>query len=221
MSSAQDQDKILIITVHGVNSVNGGKHTMDRLADCFFKTGKFDIWKLRYGFLTAYQAQFHNLELATELANYIKGQKQRHTIFCIGHSNGCAIMHLASGILQVENVKLPNLTYTYLNPALDDSYAPSSIVNKTFVFFTESDNAVYVSWLLNVITPDSIDKYRPWGVMGKSGYSGKVKSVYNIPYESISLQDTSLNDLGHSGIFKIKNLHLFRDFLINKLLGIV
>ncbi len=188
-------NQTLVILIHGFNVTDGGSSTIGKLKPYYLRRGAHVI-TLNYGWLFFMGARFFNEEVSEDLADLIN-EKAKHyaRIIVVGHSNGCAIAHLASF-----KCYEPIHRFVYINPALKRYFVPALNVKAIDVWHNSKDSAVLWAKLLSWWA-----KERPWGLMGRTGYMGKDTRFVNFDTAS----DFSLKVKGHSAVFKKKAIGFF------------
>jgi len=196
--------KTFVILLHGFNVWDGGRKSIQTLTQ-YFKVRGCDVDTLSYGWFGLLKARYCNEEVASELAARIDGLEHQgyERIIVVGHSNGCAIAHLASRMFEHPRVK-----YVYLNPALRREAEPHPRVKEVDVWYNGGDWAVALSKLLFWKAIE-----RPWGIMGRVGYTG-----YNPAIRNFDTGTIKPHALGHSGIFKRKNRYFYGHLIATKAL---
>jgi pimeloyl-ACP methyl ester carboxylesterase len=151
----------------------------------------------KYGFFGLFLTRFFNEEVAEKLAKLINVKSKLYEkVIVLGHSNGCAIAHLASYICEGEVAK-----FVYINPALKKELIPSiNKVAKVDVYHNSHDKAVLLSKLLFWKARE-----RPWGIMGNVGYQGIDQRFTNYDTE----HDFKVQAEGHSAVFEKKNIKYY------------
>ena len=193
--------KTLVILIHGFNVTDGGADTIRKLKPYYIRKGAHVI-SLKYGWFGLLQARFCNEEVSENLTRLITKQANRyHRIIVIGHSNGCAIAHLAS-----YKGTQPIHRFVYINPALKKDYVPDSCVAKIDVWYNQHDSAVLWSKLLFWRASE-----RPWGLMGRTGYVGRDPRFVNFN----SARDFTTIAKGHSAVFSKKNISFFGPLIVD------
>ncbi len=188
-------DRTLVIMIHGFNVTDGGASTILKLKPYYRKRGAHVI-SLRYGWFGLLQARFCNEEVSEDLAKLIDGNAKHYSkIIVVGHSNGCAIAHLASFKCKAIIHRL-----VYINPALKRYYVPDSNVKAIDVWHNAEDNAVLWAKLLFWRARE-----RPWGLMGRTGYMGQDTRFVNFD----TARDFTTKVKGHSAIFKKRAICFF------------
>lgn len=170
------------ILVHGFNVINP-QRTVGKLRP-YFEVQNYTVESLNYGFIPfVWQLEKKNPKVAIQLKKRIQYWQDKGVseLVIVGHSNGCAIMNLASGY---------NLTYdsgvtktVAINPALVKDKNPFPNCFNNFVLYNSEDKAVIAGkWLLKFAKLLKTDwlKPIPWGEMGRTGYKGKHTTVTNI-----------------------------------------
>lgn len=187
--------KTLVILIHGFNVTDGGASTISKLKPYYHKRGAHVI-SLRYGWFGLLRARFCNEEVSEKLAALIKAESPHYPrIIVVGHSNGCAVAHLASF-----KCTLPIHRLVYINPALKRYYVPGAGVKNVDVWYNPKDIAVLLAKFLFWRA-----KERPWGLMGRTGYIGDDPRFVNFD----TANDFSVVAKGHSTVFKKKKIAFF------------
>lgn len=186
----------LVILIHGFNVRDSGLGSIQKLAPYFREWPGTTVRAFNYGWKFLLGVRKWNDDLAEDLAqqihqSYDQGYKR---IIVVGHSNGCAIAHLASFHLH-----LP-VEYVYINPALERELVPSQMVSRIDVWHNRKDKAV--AWSRLLFIPSS---NRPWGLMGKCGYKGGDDRFLN--YDTIN--DFPYMAKGHSAVFSRRNIGFY------------
>jgi len=191
--------KTFVILVHGFNVWDGGKKSIQTLIPYFEKRG-CTVDTLAYGWFGLIQARFCNDEVASELAKRVNTLEHQgyERVIVVGHSNGCAIAHLAS-----PSIIHPNVKYVYINPALRREAEPAPVIQGIDVWYNGSDWAVALSKILIWRATE-----RPWGIMGRIGYTG-----YNPKFRNYDTGTIKPHALGHSGVFR-RSVRDFYGYLI-------
>ena len=175
----------LVILVHGFNVWDGGRATVGKLRPFFAQLGAPYIM-INYGHLGLLGTRLKNRRIARQVARCVLtaiDAGMRPVV--VGHSNGCAIIHLALEQLAcVEQVDA-----VYINPALRKDVELSPALRQLTVWHSPSDKPVrWSKWL-----PSS--GARPWGEMGATGYVGDDKRAVNRNKEVMSPSSASHSDL--------------------------
>jgi pimeloyl-ACP methyl ester carboxylesterase len=156
----------LALLVHGFNVRDRGVGTIGRLRPFFIARG-WDTILFQMGWMGIFQVYSQNERHAKRLAAAARNAKLLgQDVIAIGHSNGCAVIHLAT-----TKYKAPIDSVTYINPALDNTLVPSEQVKRVTVWHSPSDSLVKLSRFM----PRSM-----WGSMGATGYIGDDSRVINI-----------------------------------------
>ncbi len=178
-----------VILVHGFNVSDGGAGTTGRAADKFRKRGGLKVIEFAPGWRGLLGVRFGNKRRAQNLAKIIQPGD-----LLIGHSDGCNLIDKACH--ELSSLGPESVHCVYFNPALDRDTALSRIVSKCLVFFTKSDETVWLSkWL----------PFHAWGEMGRKGYKPSEPSLDDDRYENISFESLNHHGLEHSGVFKSPN----------------
>ena len=159
--------------VHGFNDRTEGGTGVDLLAGAL-KTLGYQPIQVDYGWTGRIGVRMCNKRIASALSGTIHWRD-----IAIGHSNGCAIIHLATHHPQHP---APFSRLIYVNPALDADAELAPSVKRLDVFHDPSDFWPSVaSWI----------PWSPWGAMGSVGYEGTDKRIIN--HEHCH---------GHGGLFR-------------------
>lgn len=179
------------LLVHGFNVWDGGKDTVGELRG-YFAAEDVAYHILNYGHFGLWDARRKNDDVAKRVASFSHNSEE--PVIAVGHSNGCAIIHLAITLYDA------NIEHAvYINPALDIN-TTMPIGTSFDVWHSPSDKPVKLARLL----PKA--KFRPWGAMGAFGSSDRLNSeVRNFNKET----DFSVSSKEHSDVFKTKKLSYF------------
>ena len=110
---------LAVILVHGFNVWDGGAGSVGKLKPYFEELGA-NTTMFKYGFVGLLLTRFFNEEIAEKLAVLINIKARTYKkVIVLGHSNGCAIAHLASYMCEGKVAK-----YVYINPALKKELVP-------------------------------------------------------------------------------------------------
>ncbi len=191
------------ILIHGFNVGDGGRSTVGTLAPFFAGQGVVPI-VINYGYFGLLQTKFRNEAIAKRVfAAVAAAYKSFDEVYVVGHSNGCAITHLAS---LLEGFKAHG--FVYINPALRSDYCRGPGVSFIHVWYSPSDRAVkFARWL----------PFRgAWGEMGAKGYSGvKDTAIVNFDKEN----DFALKSKRHSDVFDISKRPYFGPLIVRAMLA--
>ena len=187
----------LCLLVHGFNVRDDGVGTIGRLQPYLTARG-WDSIIFKMGWMDLLQVYIQNRRHAKRLAEAaVNARKLGHEVIAIGHSNGCAVIHLAT-----ERYNAPFSRIVYLNPALDNDKVPGPQVERCDVWYSPSDLTVKLAtWL-----PAS-----DWGNMGSVGYCGSDPRMHNHNKEKMAVHSD-----GHSDFAKGEKLAYFGPLIINK-----
>ena len=145
--------------IHGFNTWDNGRGTVDRLAP-FLKADGYDVKQFDYGFTFLLGARLGNGRRAKRLTKQVQPGD-----VAIGHSNAAAIIHRAS------HLGAPFKQIIYISPALDNQLTPDwTHVRNLTIYYSPSDKyAQAASWIPGVI----------WGDMGAVGCTADHPWVHN------------------------------------------
>ncbi len=190
------------ILIHGFNVGDGGRATIGTLKDFFVAEGVTPIL-INYGYFGLFQTKFRNKTIAKKIFDTVAAAyKSFDEVYVVGHSNGCAIAHLASAL---EGFKAHG--FVYINPALRSVYRRSASVSFIHIWHSPSDRAVKIArWL----------PFRgAWGSMGAEGYTGiKDTAVVNFDKEN----NFALSSSGHSDVFHYSKRPYFGPLIVRAML---
>jgi len=194
-----DQPKVALL-VHGFNVRDNGLGTVARLAP-YFNVRNWDTIVFRMGWMDVLQVYTQNKRHAKRLAEAAKNAKLRNNqpVVALGHSNGCAVIHLATTLYGA-----PIDRVAYVNPALEKDLVPGSAVDHCDVWYSPSD------------TPVKWARYLPkhiWGEMGRTGYVGEDDRMDNHNKQD----DFLVSSKKHSDFAKAEKLTYFAPLIINQL----
>jgi hypothetical protein len=176
MSIAENKKPVAIL-IHGYEI----SKDLDRSTDMFkpyLEEKGYLVDFLDYRYIGKLGLRRDNLRLADELKDLIRGYRVLgHKVCIVGHSNGCTIAHLSS----MTATKLESANFhVYFNPALREDLAPGKHVDACLVYHSIYDVPVKLSKWLSAIVPQSWFNSRPWGEMGRIGYTGSDNRVHNV-----------------------------------------
>lgn len=195
----------LILLVHGYN-VFDPEETVGQLRT-FFETQGCPTIIVDYGHTGLIETRRKNPKIAKRLAYLVEASKTaqpNRPVIVVGHSNGCAIIHLAT---TAHNAAID--TVVYINPALGKRLAPGPQVSRCQVWHSPSDKPVKWAKRLSRIIPRRWFNARPWGEMGAVGYLGDDKRVQNFDKQN----DFLLSSKEHSDVFHWRLLPYFGDLI--------
>ncbi len=191
------------ILIHGFNIGDGGRATVGTLRS-FFAAEDVTPILINYGYFGLFQTRFKNKKVAKRIFDAVAAAyKSFDEVYVVGHSNGCAIAHLASTL---EGFKAHG--FVYINPALRSHYRRSSSVSFIHVWHSPSDRAVKIArWL----------PFRgAWGSMGSKGYTGvKDAAVVNFNKEV----DFAVSSDEHSDVFHCSKRPYFGPLIVQRMLS--
>jgi len=188
------------LLVHGFNVRDNGSGTIARLSPYLLTRG-WDTVVFRMGWMDIIQVYTQNKRHAKRLAQAARNAKLLNDdpVIAIGHSNGCAVIHLATTLYDAPIDKV-----AYLNPALEKDLVPGPQVSKVDVWYSPSDAPVkFARWL-----PKNI-----WGEMGRTGYEGEDLRMRNHNKQD----DYAVSSRKHSDFAKAEKLTYFAPLIINSL----
>jgi len=179
------------IPVHGYN-VENYEETVGKLREPLEALGYY-VEFLNYGYVPKTRdITKYNPDHAKRLAKRVKRwQDKGYTVDVFGHSNGCAIGRIAT-----EEYGMVCNVFVAINPALKKDLNPSSKAKLVQVWSNKGDKAVVLGMWLRWLTGWT-RKDRPWGEMGRVGYTGKDKNVVNFYTD----KDFTVKAVGHSAVF--------------------
>ena len=184
---------MIVILIHGYNVWDGGRATVGRLAP-FFNARGIAHFAVNYGHFGLLETRFKNIRVAKRVALACRAAVDQ-TVIVVGHSNGCAIAHLAAS-----EFGAPIDKAVYINPALEKDMPLPESVRALDVWHSPSDAPVKISkWLLPA-------RMRPWGEMGATGYQG-VEDCRIVNYNKET--DYPVRSDEHSDVFDLSELPFF------------
>ena len=184
---------MIVILIHGFNVWDGGRATVGRLAP-FFNARGIPHFAVNYGHFGLLETRLKNIRVAKRVALACRAAANQKVIV-VGHSNGCAIAHLAASEFGAKIDKA-----VYINPALKKDMPLPDSVPELDVWYSPSDRPVRLArWLLP-------SRMRPWGEMGATGYQGVEDSrITNFnKQENYRVQSSE-----HSDVFTLSKLPFF------------
>lgn len=169
---------------------DNGKNTTDKLKPFLLDAG-FVIREADYGSIAPTNTRIVNQAISRMLGGMVDEES-----YAIGHSNGCALIHLST----YQGAYFSKIAY--VNPAIDPNFAPSRLCNKLIVYYTPDDATVDLAKL----ALGSVG-----GSMGRTGYTGAVDPrIENVNLNkllgveqlerahSAAFNDEYISDLAHS-----------------------
>lgn len=177
---------------HGFNVKDNGAGTVDRLAK--YIPAQYEIKQVDYNWSFLARVRLCNKSEARMLAGLVEPDS-----IGIGHSNGCALLHLAA------QYGAPFKELIYINPALDKKAKLSPQVKNLHVWHSPSDVPVKLSsYLVGHV----------WGRMGATGYQGpEDMRIINYDKENDYYESSS----SHSDVFEPEKLDYFGPIIIDQL----
>jgi pimeloyl-ACP methyl ester carboxylesterase len=173
--------KELVILVHGFNVWDGGISTVGKLRP-FFAEERYPYIMLDYGTFDIVKTYLKNKKVAKEVATACENAKlSGYEVIVVGHSNGCAIIDIAS-----KEFNAPIKKAVYINPALNKDKERSPTVGSIDVWHSPSDKPVKWAKLL---------PFHPWGEMGATGYIGEDPKIVNYNKEDMKLSSSEHSDM--------------------------
>lgn len=204
---------IVVILLHGFN-VSDPRRTVGKLRK-YFEAKACLVESHPYGYWPwPWQMTKHNPNIARDVAGrvrYWRGKGYRVFIAC--HSNGAVITRLASMIHKAEITRV-----LAIHPALRKHLLVSNTSERVLVVHNDGDKAVTAGGFLGRIgrrlVPDSW-RFRPWGSMGRVGYTGK-----NNTHMMIDSADKthSVTCWGHGEEFEAGKAEYWLPYLVDRLL---
>ncbi len=191
-------NKALAILIHGFNVWDGGRATVGRLRP-FLSANGIPSLSINYGYVGLIGTRLRNGKIAERVARATRvAVDGGFRPVVIGHSNGCAIAHLAMQQVWSEC----SASVIYINPALTSDAELAPAVSQLAVWHSPSDKPV--RWSKWLPTSDA----RPWGEMGAVGYTGDDTRVTNYNKELMEPPST-----GHSDLFSDELLPFYGPLL--------
>jgi len=206
--------KYIVLLVHGINVWRPGR-TIGKL-DSFFEANGIPCVIVYYTFTGILGSRWKNPKIAKRIAEITKNIKKESgtKIIAVGHSNGCAILHLAT------KDHAAHIDYlVYLNPALKRTFAPGVCVKHCDVYHSPHDLPVKMSkWFSKVVNKISEKWFnaRPWGEMGAKGYKGTDKRMCNFNKE----KDFLVHSETHSDMFRYDKIAFYGPKIVGRILRI-
>ena len=203
--------KPIVLLIHGFNVFNPEK-SVGKLRT-FFEVRGCPTVMINYGHTGLIETRFKNPKIAKKIATItaaIKKADPFRPIILVGHSNGCAIIHIATNDFRAiaDNV-------VYINPALEKHLSPGKYVKKCHVWHSPSDKPVKWARRLSKIIPKRWFNARPWGEMGAVGYVGQDERMLNYNKEYSFL----LSSKTHSDVFDWELMPYFGELIVEETLS--
>jgi len=146
-----------VILVHGIRVIDKGQKSIGQLAEHFINAGH-TVEMLDYGRFGLFAPRWQNNGVAKKLADQVNSlADQGVPVIVVGHSNGCAITHMAG-----ENHGARIHQAVYIAPALNSNIKFPASFNSFLVFHNPKDWVVKLSAMLFA---------HYWGDMGAVGFT--------------------------------------------------
>ena len=188
----------LCLLVHGFNVKDDGVGTVGRLQPYLTARG-WDTIMFKMGWMDLLQVRLQNRKHAQRLAETAKNAKLLgYEVIAIGHSNGCAVINLATKLYDA-----PITRAAYLNPALDCDSTPGPQVERVDVWYSPHD---WVVKLANKLPAHD------WGNMGAVGYCGSDPRMKNYNKEMMEVYDQDHSEY----LTQAEKLAYFGPLIVNK-----
>lgn len=186
--------KSIAILIHGFNVWDGGRGSVGKLRPFFADLGAPYVM-VNYGHFGLLDTRFKNRKIAHRVADAVTSARVKgfDNIVVVGHSNGCAIAHIAATCgAQIDRA-------VFINPALKKDIEIPASIKSLDVWHSPSDIPVR---LARYLLPSGA---RPWGRMGADGYAGNDSRVRNFNKET----DYQIESREHSDAFDIERITYF------------
>ena len=189
--------------VHGFNVSDGGMSSVRTMIPFLEETDITPI-TVNYGYFGLLKVKFKNDNIARQLCAAVQAAYCWYDeVYVIGHSNGCAIMHMAA---QLEGFRSDG--FVYINPALKKCSPRHASVKFRHVWHSPSDIAVRLARKLPFADV--------WGEMGAKGYTGiEDENTVNFNKET----DFMLSSDKHSDVFNFSKRSYFGPLIVETMLA--
>ncbi len=186
-----------VLLIHGFNVWDGGRKSIGELRG-YFAAANIPYHILKYGHFGLRDTRTKNDNVARQVTNFIKNSNE--PVIVIGHSNGCAITHLAMDLYGAQPAHC-----VYINPALKRALIHHKCPSYD-VWHSPSDKPVkWAKWLPN-------QRFRPWGIMGAFGADAPHHTdVINYNKET----DFDVSSETHSDVFSTEKLSYFGPLIVS------
>ncbi len=150
-----------IILIHGFNVKDGGRGTIDTMAEPLVAMGhSVDKDTADYGWHWLFKVRFNHKKDVKRIAGALL-----HADVAYTHSNGGNYFNEACGLLHQEHPE-KKLKVVHFSPAIDRDAEIPACVTKMVIFSTPHDDAV--KWAKMLL-------FHSWGDAGRVGYTGSDK----------------------------------------------
>ena len=200
--------KPIVLLVHGFNVFNP-EESVGRLRT-FFEAEGCRVIMVDYGHTGIIETRLKNPKIAKRIVDITSNIPADTPVIVVGHSNGCAIIHMAS---QFPSARIDLIVY--INPALASELSPGIRTGACHVWHSPSDKPVKWAKRLSRLIPTRWFNARPWGEMGATGYTGYDKSVTNFNKET----DFQVSSKTHSDVFQWDLLPVFGHLIVENILN--
>lgn len=144
------------LLVHGFNVRDKGAGTVGRLRPVLERMG-YSAQRFPYGWTHLPGVLLWNDNAASLLASWIV---ENCVDLVVGHSNGCALIHQATHLIDEQTVITPKVRAIYIAPALYRDAPKAQCVTRCKVLASTKDWACRSAWLMRPLG---------WGPMGACG----------------------------------------------------
>jgi pimeloyl-ACP methyl ester carboxylesterase len=186
-------DKPTVLLVHGFAD-NNGVFTTDKLRP-FFEAAGYKVKEVDYDFTELVGVAVCDTRIAKVIAALAP-----EGCIAVGHSNGCAILQLAS------TYNAPFSQLVFISPALDSKAEVGKQVERIHVWYSPLDMPVRIAEIMHL---------KHWGDMGAVGYTGTDPRFINYNKQ----EDFKVHSYTHLDIFLANNIKFFGPEIIEKLEG--
>lgn len=185
-----------MLLVHGFN-VSDPMTSIGRLVPAIIERG-LSCEVFDYGDASLLDVRIANDNIAYALLSQVRALRREFgRVVMLGHSNGCALIHMAAKLQTVRKINLFDRV-VYVSPALNSDARLPPELKRCDVYHTRNDDAVWWSKLLF---------FHPWGAMGRTG--AKTPGYVN--------HDWTDRVSSHSEWFSAKNVFLLGAGMIDGL----
>lgn len=198
----------IVFLIHGFNVWNPEK-SVGKMRT-FFEAVGFHCIVVNYGHTGLMETKLKNPKIAKQIAAMTASLDPKVPVYAVGHSNGCAILHMATNEYSARINKL-----IYINPALKVDSAPGIHVEDLHVWHSPSDKPVKWAKKLHKVPLLRHFNPKPWGAMGAYGYQGKDTRVLNFNKQ----RDFKISSNAHSDVFEWTKLPYFAPLMVSYITG--
>lgn len=204
-----NQGKPLAILINGYNLLDGCQSTISTMSSFFAAQGVPSIM-MSYIHMGLMPSRFEkkNEEMAMRLVEIVRNAKG--PVICMGHSNGCKIIQMASQQIAIDKA-------VFINPAMEVDVDLSRFGHVDVYYSPSDEKPTFLHKLLTsmkltkLLSSVEASKFRPWGEMGMKG-AMPANNVTNFDKEN----DYSVISKKHNDVFTPEMMAFYGPFIVSQ-----